>query len=411
MSDEQGQQVTGQDQDQPDESEPNDARQGELEAAYKMNIEAGNLPYDRVWIRTLGELKWIMQARQWSGSGERLSGGVERPDFRGADFSHTDLRGASLFFGHFTGAHFIEADLSGAILTGANMTGALLWGTTLRGATLFRANLTDASLTAAVLTLADLGLADLHNALGDHLDLREAKLIGTKLDGTDLNEADLRGTDLRRCRMDSATVLREVKLSPSTLVADVVWNGVPLTQVDWGQAKKLGDEQLSKDRQQRPDHIEAIAAAARAYRGLSIALRSQGLLREASGYRLREQRLERVRYRAERKFGAWTVSWFLDAVSGYGERPGLIALTYIIVVAGFTGAYWLVTHFLETKLSALTWQEALVLSLTSFHGRGFFPGFLSLGDTVAQLGAAEAVIGLLIEIILIATFTRRFLGN
>ncbi|MGZ3715530.1 MAG: hypothetical protein ACXVA4_08930, partial [Ktedonobacterales bacterium] len=48
------------------------------------------------------------------------------------------------------------------------------------------------------------------------------------------------------------------------------------------------------------------------------------------------------------------------------------------------------------------------LSLTSFHGRGFFPGFLSLGDWVARLGALEAVSGLFIEVVPIATFVSDF---
>jgi len=56
-------------------------------------------------------------------------------------------------------------------------------------------------------------------------------------------------------------------------------------------------------------------------------------------------------------------------------------------------------------------QEALVLSVSSFHGRGFFSQEISLGDTYARLAAVEAVIGLMIEISLIATFTQRFFGK
>jgi hypothetical protein len=55
--------------------------------------------------------------------------------------------------------------------------------------------------------------------------------------------------------------------------------------------------------------------------------------------------------------------------------------------------------------------EALVLSLSSFHGRGFFPSTISLGDPLAIIAAAEAVIGLFIELLFIATFSRRFLGD
>jgi hypothetical protein len=45
------------------------------------------------------------------------------------------------------------------------------------------------------------------------------------------------------------------------------------------------------------------------------------------------------------------------------------------------------------------------------HGRGFFQPVQSLGDPVAILAAGEAVIGLLIEISFIATFTQRFFGS
>jgi hypothetical protein len=44
------------------------------------------------------------------------------------------------------------------------------------------------------------------------------------------------------------------------------------------------------------------------------------------------------------------------------------------------------------------------------HGRGFFPGGLSLDDPVTVLAALEAVIGLLIQISFIATFTQRYFG-
>lgn len=58
----------------------------------------------------------------------------------------------------------------------------------------------------------------------------------------------------------------------------------------------------------------------------------------------------------------------------------------------------------------MEWYQALVLSVSSFHGRGFFQPVQSLGDPVAILGAGEAIVGLFIEISFIATFTQRFFG-
>jgi hypothetical protein len=49
--------------------------------------------------------------------------------------------------------------------------------------------------------------------------------------------------------------------------------------------------------------------------------------------------------------------------------------------------------------------------VSSFHGRGFFNQDIHLGDTFAELAALEAVVGLLIEITFIATFTQRFFAR
>ncbi len=100
-------------------------------------------------------------------------------------------------------------------------------------------------------------------------------------------------------------------------------------------------------------------------------------------------------------------SWFLFLLAGYGYRPGRSVTAYLVFIFGFALAYFAFGHlpFLP---------DALVFSLTSFHGRGFFPGLgneNSLHNPVVVLAACEAVVGLLIEISFIATFTQRFFGK
>ncbi|HAH01278.1 MAG TPA: hypothetical protein DCL75_21070 [Ktedonobacter sp.] len=94
-------------------------------------------------------------------------------------------------------------------------------------------------------------------------------------------------------------------------------------------------------------------------------------------------------------------------MAGFGYRPIRTVFWYLLVVGGFAAAYALFGH-----LSAL--PDALVYSLTSFHGRGFFPGLgkdITLHNPLVILAAAEAVIGLFIEISFIATFTQRYFGK
>lgn len=124
------------------------------------------------------------------------------------------------------------------------------------------------------------------------------------------------------------------------------------------------------------------------------------------------------------------LSLLLAAVSGYGYRPSRSFMTYAVVISVFAYLFWCVTngvsltHGLFTHAVTLLGMtpppspaehlqgyEALVVSVTSFHGRGFFQPSQSPGDKVAILAAMEAFVGLVVEIILITTFTQRFFGS
>jgi len=153
--------------------------------------------------------------------------------------------------------------------------------------------------------------------------------------------------------------------------------------------------------------LEEYEVAVRANRQLAVALRAQGLDEEAARFAYRAQLLQRIVLRRQGKFAAYLFSQLLDLLAGYGYRPGRSVIAYLVVIFCFMGLYLLNAH----GATHLRWDEALVLSVSSFHGRGFFLQNVTLGDAFARLAAVEAVLGLLIEIIFIATFTQRFLGK
>lgn len=178
-----------------------------------------------------------------------------------------------------------------------------------------------------------------------------------------------------------------------------------LAVVNWTSLKTLGDEQ--KARQIQPVQKFRYRAAARANRQLAIALRDQGLNEEADRFAYRAQLLQRIVWRQQHRWLKYSFSWFLYLLAGYGYRPLRSALWYLAIIFGFATAYFAAGHlpFLP---------DAVVFSLTSFHGRGFFPGLgneISLHNPLIVLAALEAVIGLFIEISFIATFTKRVFGN
>src|SRR5258706_10408396 len=128
---------------------------------------------------------------------------------------------------------------------------------------------------------------------------------------------------------------------------------------------------------------------------------------DAARFAFRAQKLQRIVLRLERNYGQYLFSGFLDLLAGYGYRPGRSVIWYLITIFGFAISYATLGHlpFLP---------HSLVFSLTSFHGRGFFPGLgseNSLHNPLVIMAAFEAVVGLLIEISFIATFTQRFFGR
>jgi hypothetical protein len=327
---------------------------------------------------------------------------------------------------HLQGANLSQAHLEGAILQGAHLDGATLRGTHLEEANLFRAYLKDAYLRGA------------------HLE--DAKLRGTRMEGAYFPGAYLQGADLRNAFFDNASNLERITLSTEkldcALLADVQWGSVNLSVVNWQHIRILGDEYKARQREisipartarEKSRLLEDYHEAVRAYRQLANALRAQGMNEEAVHFAYRAQKLQRkvlwrqvvwgkaeadsfqagmqkgmwervreLRWRAQ-KFGAFIFSWFLDILAGYGYKPGRSLFIYLLMIAGFATCYSFFGH--------LPPAEAVIFSVTSFHGRGFFPGTFSLGSPITALAALEAVAGLFIEISFIATFTQRFFGR
>jgi len=264
--------------------------------------------------------------------------------------------------------------------------------------------------------------------------------------------ASLTAADLREAVFDASTKLEDITLGDAqhgaVSVADVRWGGVNLAIVDWTLLIEpepcLGDERAAwdwkpapftppsntkltrqelraaraaHDQEQAQEKLETFRAAVRANRQVATALREQGMNEEADQFAYRAQVLQRQVFWQQHKRGRATFSWFLDRVAGHGYKPERSLYTYLLVLATFTILYLLAGDGIltfglpATQFHQIAWYEAIVLSVASFHGRGFFQPVQSPGDPVAILAAIEAIFGLFIEVSFIATFTQRFFGK
>lgn len=171
------------------------------------------------------------------------------------------------------------------------------------------------------------------------------------------------------------------------------------------QSKTTPDGSIKDKAKRDREYQEAVQA----YRQLSVVLQQQGLNEDAARFAYHGQNVQRVVFRRQRKVGQYLFSWFLYLIAGYGYQPGRSFLGYLLVISAFATAYYLVGHAVGPALSPL---GAFVFSMTSFHGRGFFPGNnISLDDPLTVLAALEALVGLIIEVTFIATLTQRFFNR
>ena len=379
----------------------------------KPDIEQGIYPFSNIKL-SRADIEWLLATHEygqgpitWSDESQRERMGL---DVRGADLRQADLRHlplarlcaglphwewatATIEQRNMAVAHLEKANLRDAQLGGAYLRGTQLTGTILRWTHLEEADLSNTQLNGAYLRYAQLKKADLRNA-----QLGGANISGAELEGAYLN---------------NASVGDERHIGP--LVADTLWGNVNLAVVKWSEVKMLGDEYKARQKKtvkgeekDQATRIEEYERAVRANRQLAVALQSQGLNEDAGRFAYRAQLMQRVLFRRQKKFVQYLFSLFLDLLAGYGHKPWRSFVAYLLVNTVFASAYFMIGHLVGPVMSPV---GSFVFSMTSFHGRGFFPGGISLDDPLTVLAALEAFVGLLIEVTFIATLTQRLFAK
>jgi hypothetical protein len=333
------------------------------------------------------------------------------------------LEKACLDGAHLENACLHLARLEDAACSDAHLEAALLVNAHLERAEMVRTHLEDAFAASASFEKAQ--IIDAHF---EHANLLWADFSGAILVGTHLEDADL-----GRATFSDSTTLNGSWLGSQNDglmgLHDVRWGGADVALVHWVQerprrrrAKRADADgwqgayareavRLLQGRGPQDETSARLLAdrrALRANRQVALLLRTQGLHEEADRFAYRAQVLQLRVLRRERHPLRYLGSQVLNLISGYGYRPMRSFITYALVVLGFAAVYLAIG---AANGAPLHWNEAIVVSMTAFHGRGFFSTAFQPGDLQAAVAAVEAFIGLLIEIVFIATFTQRFFAR
>ncbi len=361
--------------------------------AIKPGLRQGIYPFKDIKL-SRADVEWLLTTHHAGRGPLFFEAPPEGPHMRGLDLRGADLRFADL---HRLPLSGLRGGLSAAQWFDATLEQRGAAAVHLEGANLCRAILQGASLRSAHLEGADLSFARLENAT-----LRDAHLEGTEISSKSYGHGHLMKTvslevlppaDLHHAFFDNHTSLNGSILGNKRYgyvqVVDVQWNNVNLSQVSWELVDMLGDERKARQRTKWTGEVKDTSArlneyqaAVRANRQLAAALQSQGLNEDATRFAYHAQALQKhvlwfLMKRKGTKFSqrmralsAWLFSWFLFLLAGYGYRLWRSFLAYSLVIIGFTTIYYMLGASFKPPLSLV---NALGLSMTSFHGRGFFP--------------------------------------
>jgi uncharacterized protein YjbI with pentapeptide repeats len=385
------------------------------------NIEQGIYPFKDIEPKlTRADVEWLLATHEngrgpvdWSDESQRERQGL---DVRGADLQEVDLHNlplARLLCGlsqeEKGDATVRQRKIAGAMMNEVNFREAQLEGASFVWARLEEASFVRARLERASFAEAQLKEANLYQAQLKGADLFKARLEKASFVWAQLEETNLYGAELERTDLANIKLSGENSVGPH--VTDVQWNSTNLAVVDWSQIKKLGDEHFAKQNKQsnglkkdKDTRLTEYRDAVRANRLLAVALQTQGLNDVATHFAYRAQILQRIVLRRQRKLGQYLLSLFLDLLAGYGYKLWRSFLAYLLVIGIFAALY----YYLSAHLNL---NEAIVISMTTFHGRGFFPNQFKPGDPEALVAAIEAFVGLFIEVTFIATLTQRLFGK
>ena len=342
-------------------------------------------------------------------------------DLRGADLGYAQLQNLPLarIIGDVTWRTWTDLTEQQHRMAAMQLQHADLKGAYLERSSLEYANLEGADLRTCHLEEVNLGVANLQGAYCEKAHLEGADLGFAHLEGAFLWNTYLQGARFYEAHLEGAHLDRLVLADENQVgprLADMHWGDANLAVVDWSQIRILGEEHEARQKERegkvkdRQTRVLEYEVAVRANRQLALALQAQGLNEDAARFTYRAQVLQRkaLGLQGLPKLGQYLFSLLLAALTGYGYRMWRIIVVYALVNVLFASLYYLFGVFYAPP--HLAWTQALIVSVTAFHGRVFSSSFLP-GSPQSTVAAFEAVTGLIFEGVFIAMLTQRFFGR
>lgn len=388
------------------------------------DVERGEYPFRGMRLDR-ADIEWLLATH------ENGRGPVDPTDEAQKDRLGLDLRGADLSYvrlsdlplartaGRASTTGYQDLTFEQRRTAAINLRCAMLVGTHLEDSLLDYVDLSDADLTGCHLEGASLWAANLREANCDGAHFEGADLWNAHLDGAFLNRAYFQEARLHEAYLPGSHFY-QLRLADEDgygpMVADIHWEGVNLSVVNWSEIRLLGDDRIAMEPRlggfgdDPTIHKRMVGSAVRANQQLGLALQAQGISDDAGRFFYRARVLDRklLALSGTRHAPSYLISLLLDILTGYGYRMGRMVIAYIALITLFAACYY---GFGQSGVPHVDVVQSVVQSITAFHGRVFDPGAVKPDSPDSIVASFEAITGFLFEGLFIAMLAQRVFGR
>lgn len=255
---------------------------------------------------------------------------------------------------------------------------------------------------------ADLSSIDLSHANLSHCNLNRANLSGAHLHGanfsyTSMIKSDVRGANLNQARLVFTDLL------------GVQFDKAKMERIEWGEVISQEKHALESFYHGEYDLADQyFIEAEEVYRSLYHACDERGLYEESSNFHHRDRIMRR--YQLEFPSKDWLVSYLVDVLCGYGEKPLRVVIFSMVIILFWSILYSCIGLNYNDQLLFLSinkpwgqnlsvFMHCLYFSVVTFTTLGY--GDITPFGPAKALAAIEAFIGSFTIAIFVVVFVKK----
>jgi hypothetical protein len=216
----------------------------------------------------------------------------------------------------------------------------------------------------------------------------DVNMDGSALDRAQIKDINLEGTDMRNCG------LTDTDLRGSSLFRIVITG----SDIEYAKIDNVVNYEIEGDFKRAQD----------VYGNLKNSFRNNGAHNRASYFSINESKMSRKMMGQEKNYGIWSLLYFYEIISGYGESPLRVFMTTITAILIFSAIFASMPEGLQNNVTGeeVSATDYLYYSVVTFTTLGY-GDIVPVDPLTKMLSITEALSGVFLMSLLVVTLSRR----